>query len=129
MVKRRCWLVASVALVAVSPMSVGARAAKGDPDKILQYMFSDQTLPDGKHPTWVYYITGKDVVRVDMPSLDMCIVTGTSTKDMDLLNKKLLEVVPRSEWKFALQIWKTAFDKYMITGTPHSCWVSRWLLD
>jgi hypothetical protein len=121
MVNKIGWLWVSVALMTLASMSVGAHAAKGDPDKILQYMFADQTLPDGKHPTWVYYITGKAVVRVDMPSLDMCIVTGSSTKDMDLLNKKLLEVVPRSEWKFALQIWKTAFDKYMITGTPHSC--------
>jgi hypothetical protein len=93
-------------------------------DKISQYTLMNETLPDGKHPVWIYYeIKGKTIMRVTMPSLDMCGVMQDSKSDIDILVENMAEPIIEgsSDWNMALDIWKTAFDKYMITGSPTYC--------
>jgi hypothetical protein len=118
------------AVAAAATLAAPALAQANDHgsfDVITQYTFMDQTLPDGKHPVWVYYGTrakgheSAHVVRVDMPSLDMCIVTPNSWKDLELGRQHRLEAVPRSQWGFAKQVWRAAFAKYMTVGSPRAC--------
>ncbi len=92
-------------------------------DQIVEYTMFDQTLPDGKHPTWVYYRSGSSIVRVQMPTLDLCVVTSNSKADLSLLNTKSFSVVVKAstQWELALEIWKAAFERYMIVGQPKSC--------
>jgi len=98
--------------------------AKDSFDKISQYTLMNETLPDGKHPVWVYYeITGKTVIRVTIPSLDICGVMSDSKSDIDILNSNMTSTIKKNsrDWNMALDIWQTAFDKYMLTGAPTHC--------
>jgi hypothetical protein len=84
----------------------------------------NETLPDGKHPVWVYYeMKGKTIMRITMPSLDMCGVMQDSKSDIDILNNNIDIPIEKGsdDWNMALDIWKTAFDKYMLTGSPTHC--------
>ena len=90
--------------------------AQGEFDRIFEYTLFDQTLPSGKHPVWVYYQSGEKIVRVDMPSMSMCVVTSDSGADLGVIASKEYDVIPRDlqGWDFALQIWSAAFQRYMI---------------
>jgi hypothetical protein len=105
-----------------SSHSAASQAAKGF-DRIFEYTMFNQTLPDGKHPVWIYYQTGEKIVRVDMPSLDMCAVTPRSSADWDVIKSKNYDVILKAskDWDFALEIWKAAFQKYMVVGQPKAC--------
>jgi hypothetical protein len=93
------------------------------PDRIFEYTIFNQTLPDGKHPVWLYYQSGQKIVRVDMPSLDMCVVTPRSDADWGVIRSRNYDVIPRDskEWNFALEIWKAAFQRYLVVGQPKPC--------
>jgi hypothetical protein len=91
--------------------------------RIFEYTIFDQTLPDGKHPVWVYYQSGEKIVRVDMPSLEMCVVTPGSSADWGVIRSKNYDVIPKASegWNFALEIWKAAFQRYLLVGQPKAC--------
>jgi hypothetical protein len=65
-------------------------------DRIFEYTIFSQTLADGKHPVWVYYQSGEKIVRVDMPSLDMCVVTARSDADWGVIRSKNYDVIPKA---------------------------------
>ena len=109
-----------IALAAMLALATPASAA-GSFNKILQYTFLNETLPDGKHPVWAYYVSHNTVARVELPSLDMCLVTTNSTADMELMRNGVLQAVPRSQRSFAMQIWQAAFAKYITVGSPRVC--------
>lgn len=93
-------------------------------DKISQYTLMKETLPDGKHPVWIYYeVKGKTVIRITIPSLDLCGVMQDSKSDNDILDNNMADSIREGsdDWNMALDIWKTAFNKYMLTGTPTHC--------
>lgn len=93
-------------------------------DKISQYTLMNEMLPDGKHPVWIYYeVKGKPVIRITMPTLDLCGVMSDSKSDNDILNNNMADSISEGsdDWNMALDIWKTAFNKYMLTGTPTHC--------
>lgn len=92
-------------------------------DRIFEYTIFNQTLPDGKHPVWVYYQSGEKIIRVDMPSLDMCVVTPSSDADWGVIKSRNYDVIGKASrgWDFALQIWKAAFQRYMVVGQPRRC--------
>jgi hypothetical protein len=92
-------------------------------DRIFQYIIFNQTLPDGKHPVWLYYQSSENIVRIDMPSLDLCVVTPRSVADLDVIKSRSYVVVPTGtkDWDFALEIWQTAFRRYLIVGNPKPC--------
>jgi hypothetical protein len=92
-------------------------------DRIFEYTIFSQTLPDGKHPVWVYYESGDKIVRVDMPSLDMCVVTPRSEADWGVIRSKNYDVIPKATkgWDFALEIWSAAFQRYLVVGQPKPC--------
>jgi hypothetical protein len=96
---------------------------KGDFERIFEYTLFDKTLPDGKHPVWIYYQSRGEVLRVEMPSMDMCVVTPASTTDMGVINSKNYDVIDTSSplWNLAHDIWKAAFQRYTIVGTPRRC--------
>ena len=64
-----------------TPPTAAPRQSTGDRtfDRIFEYTMFNQTLPDGKHPLWIYYQSGDKIARVDMPSLDICAVTPGSS--------------------------------------------------
>jgi hypothetical protein len=66
---------------------------------------------------------GKTIMRITMPSLDMCGVMQDSKSDIDILNNNIDIPIEKGsdDWNMALDIWKTAFDKYMLTGSPTHC--------
>jgi hypothetical protein len=92
-------------------------------DRIFEYTIFNQKLPDGKHPVWMYYQTGEKIIRVDMPSLDMCVVTPRSDADWGLIGSRNYDVIPKATqgWDFALDIWKAAFQRYLVVGQPKPC--------
>jgi hypothetical protein len=92
-------------------------------DRIFEYTIFSQTLPDGKHPVWVYYQSGDKIVRVDMPSLDMCVVTPRSEADWGVIRSRNYVVIPKATkgWDFALEIWSAAFQRYLVVGQPKPC--------
>jgi hypothetical protein len=92
-------------------------------ERIFEYTIFSQTLPDGKHPVWVYYQSGDEIVRVDMPSLDMCVVTPRSEADWGVIKSKNYDVIPKATkgWDFALEIWSAAFQRYLVVGQPKPC--------
>lgn len=92
-------------------------------DRIFEYTMFNKTLPDGKHPVWVYYQSGEKIIRVDMPSLDMCVVTPSSDADWGVIKSRNYDVIGKASrgWDFALQIWKAAFQRYMVVGQPRRC--------
>ena len=92
-------------------------------DRIFEYTIFSQTLPDGKHPVWVYSQSGEKIIRVDMPSLDMCVVTPSSEADWGVIKSRNYDVIGKASrgWDFALEIWKAAFQRYMVVGQPKRC--------
>jgi hypothetical protein len=92
-------------------------------DRIFQYTVFNQTLPDGKHPVWIYYQAGEAIIRVNMPSLNICVVTPRSTSDLALIKSGNYAVVAKTskDWDFALEIWQAAFQRYLIVGKPKPC--------
>jgi hypothetical protein len=98
-------------------------AANQSFSRIFEYTIFDQTLPDGKHPVWVYYQSGEKIVRVDMPSLDMCVVTPESAADWGVIKSTNYDVIPKASkgWDFALEIWKAAFQRHLVVGQPKAC--------
>jgi hypothetical protein len=92
-------------------------------DRIFEYTIFSQTLPDGKHPVWVYYQGGDKIIRVDMPSLDMCVVTPRSEADWGVIRSKNYDVIPKGtrQWDFALEVWSAAFQRYLVVGQPKPC--------
>lgn len=92
-------------------------------DSIFEYTLFDQTTSDGKHPVWVYYKSGNIIARVQMPSMDMCIVTPDSEQDPGVIRSKNYDAIKKGSdrWSFALEIWKAAFARYMIVGKPTRC--------
>lgn len=93
-------------------------------DRILQYTLMNQTLPEGKHPVWIYYLLDERTIKVTMPDLDLCVVTSDSSQsDLDILRNNVASPIARSsdDWSFAEEIWKAAFQKYMVSGSPKKC--------
>ena len=58
-----------------------------------------------------------------MPSLDMCVVTPRSSADLGVIRSKNYDVILRASegWDFALEIWKAAFQRYLVIGQPKAC--------
>lgn len=93
-------------------------------EKIAQYTLLDEVLADGRHPVWIYYESkGNNVIRVTMPSLDICVVSQSSKSDVHILeNQKYSHIAKDSDdWNMALEIWREAFDRYIVSGTPTFC--------
>jgi len=92
-------------------------------DRIFEYTIFDQTLSDGKHPAQVYYQSGDKIVRIDMPSLDMCVVTPRSAGDWGIITSKNYDIIPKASRGrgFALEIWQAAFQRYLVVGQPRAC--------
>jgi hypothetical protein len=92
-------------------------------DRIFEYTLFSQSLPDGKHPVWIYYQTGQKIIRVDVPSLDMCVVTPRSDADWGVIRSRNYDVIANATqgWDFALEIWKAAFQRYLVVGQPKAC--------
>jgi len=80
-------------------------------------------LADGKHPVWINYQTDDKIVRVDMPSLDMCVVTPRSDADWGVIRSGNYDVIAQASegWEFAREIWKAAFQRYLVVGQPKAC--------
>jgi hypothetical protein len=71
------------AILTETPVS----ADKGRFLAISDYTMFDQTRPDGKHPVWVYYLSDSPnaiVVRIVLPSMDICEVTPQSKREVDI---------------------------------------------
>lgn len=121
----RSFTLAVAALLVLGPVPGLAAGNDGDFASIVQFTNFGTTLPDGKHPVWVYYIGqgSKPIIRVDMPSLDMCVVTEQSRADHDLLESRHYDVVRRGsrDWNMAHEIWDTAFRRHMLVGAPKAC--------
>jgi hypothetical protein len=96
---------------------------QGSFDRIFEYTLFNEALPDGKHPVWMYFQTGEKVIRVNMPSMDMCVVTPQSRADMGVINSKNYDVIPKGTegWDFATQVWQAAFQRWLIVGQPKPC--------
>jgi len=106
------------------PVVTQEAASRNSFDKISQYTLMNEMLPDGKHPVWIYYeVKGKTIIRLTMPSLDICGVMPESKSDIDILRSKKASNIQKdsTEWDMALRIWKTAFDRYLLTGIPTRC--------
>lgn len=117
-------LIIGAVLMATSAAAETNANTKGDFERIFEYTLFDRTLPDGKHPVWVYYQSaGGKIVRVDMPSMDMCVVTPESTTDIGVIKSQNYDVIDKSSpnWNFAQDIWKAAFQRYLIVGKPRRC--------
>jgi len=58
-----------------------------------------------------------------MPSLDMCVVTPSSEVDWGVIKSRNYDVIGKASrgWDFALEIWKAAFQRYMVVGQPKRC--------
>ena len=69
------------------------------------------------------YQSGDKIIRVDMPSLEMCVVTPLSDADSGVIRSKNYNVIPKASegWDLALEIWKAAFQRYLIVGQPKPC--------
>ena len=92
-------------------------------DRIFEYTLFDKALPDGKHPTWVYFASRSGIIKVEMPSLDSCVVTSNSQADRGVIASKNYDEIAKGSgsWDFAIEIWNAAFSRYMIVGKPKSC--------
>jgi hypothetical protein len=99
------------------------RASDGTFDRIFEYTLFNRTLPDGKHPVWVYYQSGSKTVRVEMPSMNMCVVTPDSERDLGVIKSRNYDSIKKGseDWKFGIEIWKAAFARYMIVGKAIAC--------
>lgn len=75
---------------------VANKRTQGDFERIFEYTLFNKTLPDGKHPVWVYYQSGEKIIRIDMPSMDMCVVTPQSRTDIEVINSKNYDLINRS---------------------------------
>lgn len=106
----------------VSP-PVTPPSKQGSFDRIFEYTLFNEVLPDGKHPVWMYFQSDKEVIRVNMPSMDICVVTPQSIADMGVINSKNYDVIPKGTegWDFAVQIWQAAFQRWLIVGQPKPC--------
>jgi hypothetical protein len=113
-----------------APAGDQAKTATGGTfDRIFEYTHLDRTLPDGKHPVWIYYQSAETIVRVDMPSLDMCAVTPRSAADWRVIRSGHVSDVSKtasagkssSDWDFVLEIWSAAFQRHLIVGKPKAC--------
>jgi hypothetical protein len=102
---------------------VTSSSQQGSFDRIFEYTLFNETLSDGKHPVWMYFQTGEKVIRVNMPSMDMCIVTQQSSADMGVINSRNYDVIPKGTegWDFATQIWQAAFQRWLSVGQPKPC--------
>lgn len=91
--------------------------------EISQYTLTSEKLADGRNPVWIYYGTVDGVVRVALPSLDLCVVTQESVYDNRIFregeNAKVVE--GSDDWKLATDIWAAAFERYMLNDTPAPC--------
>jgi hypothetical protein len=83
-------------------------------ERIFEYTLFNEKLPDGKHPVWIYYQSRQMLVRVVMPSLDLCVVTQRSEADVGLLKSGDFDVIPTDQWGMALQIWRAAFQRDLL---------------
>lgn len=106
-----------------SEINANELPTNGNFERIFEYTIFDKTLPDGKHPVWIYYQSRGEVVRIDMPSMGICVVTPESTADIGVINSKNYDVIDRSSplWNLADDICKAAFQRHMIVGTPRHC--------
>jgi hypothetical protein len=68
-------------LWAASPNS--SKPDGDDFSQIFEYTLFDVTLADGKHPVWIYFQSNGNTSRVDIPSMDLCIVTPQSRADLE----------------------------------------------
>jgi hypothetical protein len=100
-----------------------SRAESGSFDRIFEYTLFNETLQDGKHPVWIYYQSNDKIIRINMPSMDMCVVTPRSSPDMGVINSRNYDVIPKASrgWEFAMEIWKAAFQRWLIVGQPKPC--------
>jgi len=110
---------AVVALLCVSSHADGQQAGGDSADKvpferIFEYTLFNEKLPDGKHPVWVYYQSKQMLVRIVVPSLDLCVVTQRSEADVGLLKSGNFDVIPKEQWSMALQIWRAAFQRDLL---------------
>jgi hypothetical protein len=83
-------------------------------ERIFEYTLFDQTLPDGKHPVWIYYQSKKLLVRVVIPSLELCVVTPQSETALAVIKSGDYDVIPKDEWNMAMQMWQTAFQRDLL---------------
>jgi hypothetical protein len=62
-------------------------------------------------------------MRVDMPSLDTCVVTPRSDADWGVIRSRNHDVIPKAlqGWGFALENWKAAFQRYLVAGQSKAC--------
>lgn len=119
-------LMSLVGVMAAVLASAPVKADRGSFAAISDYTMSEQNLPDGKHPVWVYYLSDgprMTIVRIEMPTMDMCVVTPRSKRDMDISQPEashhLIKGSP--EWKLAEDIWENAFQRHLIVGEPQRC--------
>lgn len=119
-------LMSLVGVMAAVLASAPVKADRGSFAAISDYTMSEQNLPDGKHPVWVYYLSDgprMTIVRIEMPTMDMCVVTPRSKRDMDISQPEashhLIKGSP--EWKLAEDIWDNAFQRHLIVGEPQRC--------
>jgi hypothetical protein len=98
-----------------------------DFDRIFQYTLFDRTLPDGKHPVWIYYQAAGTIIRIDMPSLAMCTVMAGSVADRDVIKSGHADVISRTskdpgkDWDFAIKTWRTALQHRLTPDGPEPC--------
>jgi len=113
-------ILAPVAAWAQNPPSPSG----SDFGRIFEYTLFDSKTPDGKYQVWIYYETKPgELMKITMPSLDMCVITRGSERDLDLFRSGDYDQIQKNSngWALARQIWKAAFDRYMLTGHPASC--------
>jgi hypothetical protein len=115
-----------IAFILASPEKQAISAEPGTFAAISEYTMFDQMLPDGKHPVWVYYVSGPPkpiIVRLTMPSMDMCVVTPESKRDMHIFEERSNHHLVKGsrEWIFAEEVWQVAFKRYLLVGQPQRC--------
>ena len=123
---RRLGLISLAGIMAAILTETPVSADKGGFLAISDYTMFDQTLPDGKNPVWVYYLSDGPnaiVVRIVMPSMDICEVTPQSKRDVDIFTARASHHLVRGsrEWKFAEEAWQIAFERYLVVGRPQRC--------
>jgi hypothetical protein len=91
--------------------------------QIFEYTLFNETLPDGKHPVWLYFRTNNNIIRVDVPFMHWCTVTLQSNADLGVIRSKNYDVIFKGSrpWNFSLEIWKAAFQRSLMLGPPKSC--------
>jgi hypothetical protein len=120
MTVRRHAALAAAAILCLSSFAEAQKPAeKASPrsnpfERIFEYTLFNQTLPDGKHPVWVYYQGKEMLVRVVMPSLEMCVVTPRSEADLGVIKSGNYDVIPKEQWDMPMQIWQAAFQRDLL---------------